>query len=566
MKIKNLRLSDSLLLLAFFYSIQIIKAQDLQNIKNEKPIDIKGSLGASAILYNVDGKTASFEPFSYLFRGNFEISAFGISAPVSFLLTDKQREFRQPLNQFGITPYYKWAKLYLGYQSLNWSKYTLAGHSISGAGLELTPGKFRLAVIHGRLLKAIEQKPDDDLNSKVQIPSFKRNGTIIKAGYGSKDNFVDLLFLRATDKLNSLDSVPTNYNVLPSENMVAGLTTHQRISDHLFFELEYAQSSYTADFRTAIKDTSGGFIVNSLSGLFSNRTTTEFGSAFESSLSYQEAKYGIKFRIKRIDPGFRSMGAYYFLNDLQNITLEPKVKLFSNKLNISASFGFQHDNLKDTKKVTTRRTISSLNISALPAKNYSVSAFYSNYGIGQKSGFSPLDTMLEVSQSTKNLGITQNYMLQKETMVHTFLMNYNYQQLTDDNVNTSSFTDFNTSNFILGYTFLLTKTGINTGINYIHTAFSNSLQKNVYNGPSISFSRSFAKNKLNLSVSESVMTVKIDDNKNNRISTFNTRLTYRIKKNQRLSARLYFHNNKALQSGSGSFKETKGELNYVYSF
>jgi len=77
-------------------------------------------------------------------QGSPVITVYGIVLPFSFRLSEQQRDFRQPFNQFGVSPYYKWAKLHLGYRSHNWSTYALAGHSITGVGLELTPGKFQV--------------------------------------------------------------------------------------------------------------------------------------------------------------------------------------------------------------------------------------------------------------------------------------------------------------------------------------------------------------------------------------------------------------------------------------
>ncbi|MFO7656143.1 MAG: hypothetical protein R6W78_03685 [Bacteroidales bacterium] len=540
-------------------------SQDLENLKNTKPVDIKGNIGASAIFYDVEGKKASREPFAVVLRGEFDISLYGVAIPISFLLSDQQREFMQPLNRFGLSPQYKWAKAHLGHRSLNYSKYTLAGHNINGAGIELTPKNFRFAIIHGTLLKAIEEQRERE-TQKWQNPAFKRTGTIVKAGYGTSDNFVDIVFLKASDKLNSLDSIPVMYNIQPAENMLLGMVTKQKIAGNLFFDLEYAQSYYTRDIRSPETDTVKGFLLAPLKGFYDHRSTTLYGSALEANLSYQVAKYGMKLRFERVDPGYRSMGAYYFLSDLQNITLEPRINLFENKLIINLRAGFQRDNLSNIKESTTKRTISSFNITSQPLKNYSINAFYSNFGIGQKSGISTVDTLLELSQATLNTGLMQSYLLQGDKVVNTFFFNVNYQKLNDANTNTSSFTEFNTMSITGGYSAFVIRFKLNAGINLIHTSFENNTTKNAYTGPSIILSKSFAKNKASVSLNQTIMGAKINDEKISTISTFALRTSYKITKSQRVSARFQLHSQKAQVQHITPFTETKGEINYVYQF
>ena len=168
-----------LAMITMLLSVVISQSQDIENLKDAKALEIKGSLSASAIFFDVNGRKSSRQPFSWLLRGDPIFYIYGIALPVSIVVSEQERDFRQPFNRFGISPTYKWVKLYAGYQNLNFSTYSLAGHAITGAGVELTPGKFRFAYMHGRLLRAVNSSLVEDQDYRVQ-PAFKRTGDALK--------------------------------------------------------------------------------------------------------------------------------------------------------------------------------------------------------------------------------------------------------------------------------------------------------------------------------------------------------------------------------------------------
>lgn len=77
-------------------------------------------------------------------------------------------------------------------------------------------------------------------------------------------------------------------------------------------------------------------------------------------------KVNTRMEYRRIDPGYRSMGAYFMNNDLENLTITPSMSLFKRKLNLRGSIGVQHDNLRNTKRATSIRTISAIHASINP--------------------------------------------------------------------------------------------------------------------------------------------------------------------------------------------------------
>ena len=169
--------SNRLKIVVFFLLAASIPAfsQDLSSLSGQDPFRINGSVTAKLQFYGTDKENPSRSPFMWYLQGNPVITVYGIVLPFSFRVSEQQRDFRQPFNQFGVSPYYKWVKLHLGYRSHNWSTYSLAGHSIAGAGLELTPGKFQVGLATGRLLKPVKYI-DNPENIKVQTPAYNDQG------------------------------------------------------------------------------------------------------------------------------------------------------------------------------------------------------------------------------------------------------------------------------------------------------------------------------------------------------------------------------------------------------
>jgi hypothetical protein len=333
-------------------------SQDLSTIAKQDPFKISGTINAKLQFYNTDKTNPSLSPFVWYLQGSPVVSLYGIVLPFSFRISEQQRDFRQPFNQFGVSPSYKWAKLHLGYKSLNWSTFALAGHSISGAGFELSPGKFHIGLITGRLLKPVKYIDNPEVVI-TQTPAYKRNGTAFTFGYGTEQNNVNLVILKAKDDSTSAGDIPLQYQVTPDENLVVSLISKQVIAKNFIFDLEVAQSLYTTNMGTKLSDTTGGFMAKAFPFLMKSHLSTTSSNAIQTSIGYQSDIFKLLLKYQRIDPNFKSMGAYYFLTDVSNITVEPTVKIMKNKLTLGGSFGTQFDNLNHQKNLRTNRTITS---------------------------------------------------------------------------------------------------------------------------------------------------------------------------------------------------------------
>lgn len=549
-----------------------VYSQNLETLNQNKPISIKGSVGASMIFFDATGRPSNRPPFSWALIGSPVLDIYGITFPFSFTISDQERDFRQPFNKIGVSPYYKWAKLHLGYRNLNFSPYTLAGHTILGAGIELKPGNFRTGFIYGRLLRAVPLTAlNYDLNkSYVSTPAYQRKTWSFKAGYGTENNYADIILFKGWDDASSLDVDPAFKNIMPAENFIVSFVTHQKLGKRFNFEFEYAKSLYVLDSRVSAPDTSGKGFLEPFSFLYKSNSSSYLSSALDSKFGYSGQIFTLNIRYKRVEPDFRSMGAYFFQNDLENITIEPMLKFNKEKYTLSASLGLQHDNLNNKLPNTTKRTIGSLNLNGTPSQRYNFNINYSNYDLGQSAGATPVDSLYELSQTTQNLSVNQNLNFMGETFVHYFIVSYNFQKLNDKNRLLYQSNSFTTNILIASYMVSYMPVNLNITIGYSYTTFDLSSAETSYMGPNLSISKSFMKNTLAVSLSENLFTNSSTDNNTletteNNLNRVSLNLTYRLAKKHRFTVKGYI-NKSTSDTVSNNYNEKRGELGYVYTF
>jgi hypothetical protein len=541
-----------------------ISAQDLANLQNTKPVTLHGSLGANLAFYGANGIKARQDPFSYGLNGNATLTVYGISMPFSFTWYNHQSNYSQPFNQFGISPTYKWITCHLGYRSLTFSEFTLNGHTFLGAGVEMTPKKFRFGAIYGKFSKNSEYDP----YMAASLPKFTRKGWALKAGYGTAANFVDFSMLRIGDNTDNYKKPnDTTLTPTPEQNMAYGITSKISIIKKLTFEIDGSLSFYTDDRKAqrlkTIDDKWLGFSDN----FMTINQTSQYYTAFKSALVYKftpKISTGIEYR--RIAPGYRSMGAYFFNNDVENITINQTFTFLKDKVNTRGSIGFQHDNLNKSKKATSKRTIGSLNMSYNINQNFGVDANYSNFTTNQKAGSMPIIDTLKLFQVNKTISVTPRFTKVSEKFSHVVMLNYNFMKLDDKNKKTQNQTETNTTilylNYIVG--FIPQKLNVTLGLNY--TGLKNNYYKNTMQGVNAGVSKTLAGNNMTLNWNNSFLFNKINADNG---TIFNTSLSanYRFAKKHSINLNVYYiRNSFGEKAATPSYNEYKGDFSYVFTF
>ena len=520
-----------------------LAAQNLEAIGRETPLAISGGVSINQIFYSSGGIAARRDPYSYFASGSVNFLLYGWSVPLTFSVTNHNTSFTQPFNQYSLHPTWKWVTLHAGYTSLSWSPYSVNGHIFSGAGIELAPeGKFRFSALYGRFLKPI--KPD---SSARNLPSYQRMGYGMKVSHGSDGNSLDLIFFRAIDDENSIEAPPDSSGVTPHENLVLSIGGTRRILKKFFLRGELASSAVTRDVR-AEKIYSDHPLAKSAI-LFQPRLSSSYHQAFKSSLDYQHNDWVIGVGYERIDPEYRTLGAYYFNNDLENVTLNTSAGLADGKLRLAVSAGIQRNNLHETKVSTMRRLVSALNITFAPSPRLNLSGSWSSFqththvrpgfeSINQLTPYDNLDT-LNFTQISRNASLSGMYDLGgAEAKRQNLTINISWQQAADitDGVKEYSGTRFYNVNAGYAINFLSQQTGIAVTLN--STLNDGAFINTRIMGPTASITKSLLKRRLRTTFSSSWN--KTYSNGVNISSVTNARLnlamTLRNKHNVHLSA------------------------------
>jgi hypothetical protein len=388
---------------------------NVQELGKSKLINVSGGVSANSVFYS---GTAARDPFTYFLNGNVNFNIANLyNLPFSFSYTNQQFGYNKPvlMNRLSIHPSYKWITLHIGDVNMTFSPYTLSGHQFTGLGVDLTPNsKFKFSAMYGRLLKNTEY----DLNDPTIIPVYKRMGYGFKSGYAFDNLKLGFTFFKAKDVISSLENpFPFQLGVTPKENVALGFDTSFSIFKSLQINAEYSTSSIT-------EDASGndGKKTGSILGIIMRQNaTTKSYNALKTQFNYQIKNGTLGLGYERVAPNYRSLGGYYFNNDLENITINANQNLFKNKLNLALSVGLQRDDLNNQKKSTSKRTVSSLNITFKASENLNIDGNYSNFQsftnsknqfdyINQVSQYDNLDT-LNYRQVSQNAGLNIAYLI-----------------------------------------------------------------------------------------------------------------------------------------------------------
>lgn len=476
-------------------------AQDIDLENFYKPnFKVTGNVNAN-MMYYTSNMQNSREPFTYLLSGNLNISAFNFSVPLFYSISNQGDNlgYTAPFdfNRLSIMPKYKWVKAYIGNVSMTFSPYTLSGFPFKGVGLELTPqSPFKISLMGGQLLKAVEA--DEALGG---IPVYQRFGYGAKIGYEQPQYKIGWIGFYAKDNVNSLN-VTTDKGVTPKENFVNSLIFSTSLIKNLNFNVEYALSVLTDDSRS--KTISRG---NFRDKLFFSKESTSFMNAVNVNFDYTIQKSIVGLTYERIDPNYNTLGALYFNNDLENIALRISRAFYQDKIMISASLGYQRDDLAKAKKQDTKRVVGSINLNYRVTDQLNITGSYSNFSTYTNKKLDQFELInnpnvvqsdtLDYRQLSQNANLNMSYAFGKKRNQN---LNFNYSIAGQANeqggvIRRGQASTVQNYNLAHSVNFIGTKIALNSSLNYTVNEVAQNNNSSV--GASVGASKKIFKDKLN---------------------------------------------------------------------
>lgn len=530
-----------------------------EGFKKDKLFKLNGSASLSGIYYHGNNEQNERLPFTFFANGmlNLRIANL-IDVPLSYTLTNVGGGFQYPTvpSRIAIHPSYKWAKAHLGNVAMTFSPYTLNGHLFDGAGIELEPKKWRVAAMMGRLQRA----QDFDENNIASPAAYKRIGFGVKVGYVSNHFRASYNIFHAKDDINSINILaPDSFNIRPQTNIATSLEVGVKILKNLELSGEYANTGLTTITNGESSEgvTKGGAF-NPVALLMKTTGSTEFHNAVKANLNYAVKQTVIGLGYERVDPGYRTLGSYYFNNDLENYTLNFNQVMFKNKMTFNTSVGFQRDNLADDKAATNMRTVGMVNIALVPNEAVNIIANYSNFrshtnvqtrflNINQVNPYQFIDT-LDYIQVSQNAMLNTNFrILKTDKVVQNINLMGNFLDARDRNgstENTQSSSRFYNAGATWSTLFPQKKITASVGYNYIFNQMS--IGNTIIHGPTATMGYVFLKDKITTNVSFAY-NITQSPGVSEKTSVVNSRFNarYAVAKNQQISLSVLGQNRKA---------------------
>ncbi len=439
-------------------------AQDIESIAKASILKGQGALSFNQIYNHANGKIPSRNPYSYLLNGNVNLQILGfINAPFNFMYSNHGNQYTQPtFNQTSIHPNYKWVSTHFGSISCNYSSYTVSGHLFQGAAIDLTPGKFSFSTFYGRFQKAVHPT---GINVNVH-PAYKRMGAGLKIGYkDAKAGNWSLVLFTAKDLTNSVRIPDIMDPIPPQQNWCGGIQIQRAILKKLTVSADIATSMLTENMFVSEANT----VLPATLRFNTTNASTSIYKAVKTGLAYALGKGNVNIAYQRIDPFYKTLGAYYFTNDMENITAGFGSPLFKQKLNITANAGLQHDNLNKTRLSTMKRFAGNANMNFRPNTRFNMNLNYSNFLSytnirpytdyqNQINPYIAWDT-LQFRQISQNLNSSFFIILHADSIYTSSLTQALTYQVAGDQQNDKAINANAFYNANIGYTFSRVKTG-----------------------------------------------------------------------------------------------------------
>lgn len=538
-----------------------LSAQNLGGLRNQKPVTLTGGMNIGATAYSSQNAPERQAPYSWTFSASPTLNVYGIQFPFTLIYADNNRNLSSPFQRFGVSPYYKWAKLHLGHRNLNFHPFVLAGQPILGTGVELNPKGIRFGAVYGRLAKA-EFIDSTRSNFRGQPSVFERKGYCVKLGFGSERNHLDFVWLKAKDDANSLPVIPTDTRTFPAENSVLGVSSKLSFSKWAVWNLDLAGSAYTRDTRSnevAIPDSFS--LVKKISALFQPHLSSQAFSAGETSLRFLFGSSWLQVALRRVHPDYKSMGTFYFQTDIEQLTFSPNLVFLKNKFLLAGSFGWQRDNLLGKKLFTSQRVIGSANLAWRPSNVFSANLQFSNFGLTQTRFTDLVEDSLQLRLVNQNAGVNLSWNIQGNGRLHNISVSGNYQRTNDTSPATGGTGDLTSQFGSAMYTLVLPQQQFNIfgGLSGSRNQFGEGGATTFY-GLTVGSSKGFFKNKFNLRASGSFF------KQQNEMAGKGSTITARMGAGWRVSKRQSIQLNSNLVRSPGGRREWFGSVNYGVGF
>jgi len=539
----------------------------LLTAQEKEAIGISGGLTAGGELYDVHGIANRRSPYSYQINGRVVFSYRDFSLPISGSYRDAQLSYDFTFNHLGIAPTYKWIKVYLGWNSIHFSPYTMAGRMFSGIGVELTPGDFTFTAMKGKIQNPLAIR-DTLLNGASLIPTYDRQITGGKIGFAKNKNRVELIFLRMYDDLNSFtptdDTDPIGYQVLsPKENLVLGFNGGFSLFHKLDFYFNTGASAFTADATDTLLLEYGDEVPNFAQDLFTANSTSKAALAGDVGVNFRlkSVKLGAKYR--RVDPFYTTLAATYFMQDVEQYTFNAGTDFMKRKIRVDGQLGFENNNLTSLRSNTTHRVIGNGTLNYMPDEKFYTTLTYSNYSTETENRILLLNDTLRFVSTSATYGLTSQWNHRTDARSVSFTFNAFYNTVLDQS-EVEQIGDINILSLSLSNGYQIPSADLTIGPSILFNQYEyDDVVQNRYGG-GLRISKRFLDKKINTSLAWTYSVNIYNQARDGNVSYYVLTGSYKLTAKSTISPNISYRVSNSLINAS--FREFRAFLRYHYNF
>lgn len=543
-------------------NVACLLGQDLQNIKKAKPFTISGSLSAGSSWNLSSSSTNPYKPNIYTINCAPTVTIYNVSLPFTIYYTNSSKGFTHPFNRYGVSPTWKWVKVHLGYRSLNLSPYVLSGRVFLGGGLELTPKKFRFAIIAGQLEKA---QKEDTVTVNAPPPVYQRYGIGGKVGFGSVRAYVDLFFFKGHDVLRSIPT-PVKSTVRPSENIAGGIAFSIPFSKRIVWQTNIGITLYTRDvyavkYDSATNETIVKYVGNNFIPL---NMSSQYLTGGESFVRYDGNKGSYTLKYKRVDPDYKTMGTFYQQSDISEYSALLNRKILKDKINVNANISRSEDNIYRLRTILTKRDRVAINVAYNPGPKWGTDVNLMLFRMFQTYIHQPLGDSLRIDQLNKMISAGGHYNIDKPIAMNTISLTIGNN--TFSNNNPEYVYDFKTNNINFNGSFSTFFKRSKINLTEIAAYYINNLgtAKTTARTIGVSSGKSWLKDKLNTNLSINFTSSTFNGKAFGNSFNLQSGVSYRPDKNHTFG--LNAGTQKNISPGRAAIWFTSINLRYTYTF
>ncbi len=519
---------------AYPQQIDLNKPGDM--ITKDKILKLSGGFSSSLVSYS-GNEPSKRDPFVYYLNGNLNANIAGLlDLPFTFNFTNSGSNYTYPTmpNRFAVHPVYKSFIGHFGDVAMNFSPYTLNGHQFTGLGVEYKSEKpLKVGGMYGRLQKAVEF---GEGNGNIQA-AYKRMGAGVRIDYERPKYKLGVTLFSASDDKHSILPPPDSLGIMPQSNLAGSVSVGLNLIDNMQLTMEYGISFLNRDIRVS-----------------NNDITDANYDALKLLLNYTFGSNTIGLGYERIDPGYKTLGAYYFNNDLENITVNYARPFFNNKATIALSGGIEHDDLDRVKESQMSRFVVSADANYMPSEKLNFNLNYTTFQthmniksqfdyINELTPYDNLDT-LNYTQLSQNLNFGTTYTLQRnETKNQNINLFLSYQEAADkqgDVIDEGALTRFYNASLGYGVQFVPQQLNLNFSLNMTSNKMGN--QNMFIIGPTLSGTMRYLDKKMSSGVVLSYNAAYDEDVRKNQVFNLRFNTSYLFMKKHNFSITAIYRN------------------------